>query len=243
MTKYNMQLDVTFSSVTVTVDGKKITLSITESDSISRPDLQMMGVSYHKSPPPIPRRRKNTSKPKNKKKWKRHQHKALNADMTPTVKDPVLEFPAPPPIKRSYHFHETVLHGEPVYQVMESNINRGYQQDQPDSVYQELDEIHLNVRNWNHDVNQQHQHTHFYGEDNYIYDEIPALEEDDIDWENEESGSEEDMPSKERLCRQMEDLGIESWSEDDDDESDTKKNTQQTPTIEATTNSHETSGG
>ena len=78
---------------------------------------------------------------------------------------------------------------------MESNINRRYRRE-------------LNVRNRNHDVNQHHEH---------ISEEIPELEEEDIDWDDDDSGSGNDLPSE------MEDLGIKSWSEDDDDQTDTRR--------------------
>ena len=44
MTKHNMKLDLASSLVTITVNGEQITLSITESDPITRPELKMIGV-------------------------------------------------------------------------------------------------------------------------------------------------------------------------------------------------------
>ena len=126
--------------------------------------------------------------------------------MTPVKRQPTLIVPPPPPDKRTYHEHTMIPHGKPLHQGMESNIKRRYQRNQPEAIYQELDDIHLNDRNWNHEINQQNGH---------ISEEILALEEDNIDWDDDDSGSEDDLPSE------MEDLGIESWSEDDDDQTDT----------------------
>ena len=47
MTKYNMQLDVKHSLVALTIGEVRVTMSINELDSDTRPNLQMMEVSYH----------------------------------------------------------------------------------------------------------------------------------------------------------------------------------------------------
>ena len=63
--------------------------------------------------------------------------------------------------------------GRPIYQGMEHNIKKLYRRHQPETIHQELNDVHLNQRNWNH--NQQ---------DKHISEEILALEEDTIDWDN-----------------------------------------------------------
>ena len=154
------------------------------------PDLMMIGASQHKPPPQTPRRKKNTPKPQKKKGRHRQKHQSLNADMNPLKRQPTPVFPPPPPINRTCHEHNIPPQGASLYQVRESNINKEYRREKPVAIYQELDDKHLNVRNWNHNVNQ------------HIYDETLTPVEEDIDWDNDESGNEEDLPSKDQSSKQ-----------------------------------------
>ena len=129
--------------------------------------------------------------------------------MTPVKRQRTPTVPPSPPVNRTDHRHNMTTRGRPIYQGMEHNIKKLYRRHQPETIHQELNDVHLNHRNWNH--NRQDQH---------ISEETLALEEDDIDWDDQESGSEDDQHSEDQL-RQMEDLGIDSWSEEDDDQTDT----------------------
>ena len=121
-------------------------LSITESDPITTPELKMIGVTQHKTPPPTPQQGKCT--PKNTKKNKRHRrnHRTLNTHIKSVRRHPSLLFPPPPPTNRTYHVHNITPCGTPFHQI-EDGIR-----------YHNQGTIHQSVKNWNRDNSQQSTH-------------------------------------------------------------------------------------
>ena len=91
-------------------------------------------------------------------------------------------FSPPPSINRTYHVHNITPYGAPFHQIGSS------------TKYQDQSDTHQTARNRNRNGNQQPAHN---------YNRIPTLLKDNIAWEKDMSGNEDELLSKEELSEHI----------------------------------------
>ena len=99
---------------------------------------------------------------------------------------------------------------------MQCNLNEAFTDQDAEPIYQEIHDLLDNAQNWWQEHNQESPFSRGDG-DSALYEEITPITFDDSDWDlNPPDG--DPFPTEEELCRQMEDLGIDIRSDDDDDD-------------------------